>query len=203
MRTKKGLLVLAMAALPLASVVLLEGPAMAGKVTGMGKVTCHVSGNLRFNPPLTPNGVAASKETVTVTTTSSNCTGGSPTPSPGASVTKPVKIKGTKVGKTKISGSCKMAATAKTGATVKSKQDWNGGVKPSKLVLTNVKFGLDSNGEVDQTGTATTTGSYAGTGKVHIDFNTASSAKLKACTLGTSNAPVSSATIDEANSTIG
>jgi hypothetical protein len=202
MRTKKGLLVLAVAALPLASVVLLEGPAMAGKVTGMGKVTCHVSGKLFFSPPLTPNGVAGSKEIVTVETTSSHCTGGSPTPSPGATITKPVKIKATKVDKTKIVGSCKMASSG-PGAVAKGKQDWNGGVKPSKLVLANLKFGLDGvTNEVDETGTATTTGSYAGSGTVHLDFNTASSTALKNCTLGTSQAKVSSATIDETNSTI-
>ena len=202
MRTKKGLLVLAMAALPLASVVLLEGPAMAGKVTGTGKVTCHVSGKLFFNPPLTPNGTAASKEIVTVETTSSHCTGGSPAASPGSTLTKPVKIKGTKVNGTKISGACKGAASG-PGATVKGKQNWNGGVKPSKLTLTNVKFGLDGvTGEVDETGAATTAGSYAGTGTVHLDFNTANSNALKACTLGTSNAKISSATLDETNSTI-
>jgi len=200
MRTKKGLFVLAVAALPVASVVLAEGSAVAGKVTGTGTVTCHVMGTLSFNPPLTPNGTAASKEVITVSSSAVNCTGGSPTASPSSTVTKPVKVKGT--GKPKISGSCKAAASPATaGATVKGKQNWNGGVKPSKFVLSNVKFGLDGNGEVDETGTATTTGSYAGTGAVHIDFNASSSAALLACVGGSGS--VSSVTIDSANSTIG
>jgi hypothetical protein len=200
MRTKKGLLVLAVAVLPLASVVLLEGTAVAGKVTGMGAVVCHVSGRLSFDPPLTPNGTAASKEVVTVSSSAVHCSGGTPAASPGATVTKPIKTKATKVGKTKIAGTCKSASS--TSATIKGKQSWNG-VKPSKFVLSGLKFGLDSNGEVDEVGTSATTGSYAGNGRVHIDFNSSSSSALENCELGTSSAPVSSATIDETNSTIG
>jgi hypothetical protein len=200
MRTKKGLLILAVAALPLASVVLLEGTAVAGKVTGMGAVVCHVSGRLSFDPPLTPNGTAASKEVVTVSSSAVHCSGGTPAASPGATVTKPIKTKATKVGKTKVAGTCKSASS--TSATIKGKQDWNG-VKPSKFVLSGLKFGLDSNGEVDEVGTSVTTGSYAGNGRVHIDFNSSSSSALEECELGTSSAPVSSATIDETNSTIG
>jgi hypothetical protein len=201
MRTKKGLLVLAVAALPLASVVLLEGTAVAGKVTGAGAVVCHVSGTLSFNPPLTPSGTAASKEVVTVSSSAVHCSGGTPAASPGGTVTKPIKTKATKVGKTKIAGSCKSASSGS--ATIKGKQDWNG-VKPSKFVLSGLKFGLDSStGEVDEVGTSATTGSYAGNGRVHIDFNSSSSTALENCDLDTSNAPVHSATIDEANSTIG
>jgi hypothetical protein len=201
MRTKKGLLVLAVAALPLASVVLLQGTAVAGKVTGTGAVVCHVSGRLTFDPPLTPNGTAASKEVVTVSSSAVDCSGGTPAASPGATVTKPIKTKATKVGKTKIAGSCKSASS--TSATIKGKQSWNGGVKPSKFVLSGLKFGLDSNGEVDEVGTSATTGSYAGNGRVHIDFNSSSSTALENCELDTSSAQVSSATIDETNSTIG
>jgi hypothetical protein len=200
MRTKKSLLVLVVAALPLASVMLLDGTAMAGKVTGTGSVVCHVSGTISFNPPLTPNGTPASKEVVTVASNAVGCSGGTPAASPGSTATKPLKIKATKVGKTKISGSCKSAGSTTT--TLKGKQNWNG-VKPSKFVLSGLKFGLDSNSEVDQTGTATTTGSYAGSGTVHIDFNASSSAALEACVAGTSSTPVATATIDEANSTIG
>lgn len=200
MRTRRALFVLAVAALPLASLVLVEGTAVAGKTTGTGVVTCHVMGTLSFNPPLTPNGTQAGKEVITVSSSATACTGGSPAASPTGTVTKPVKVKGT--GKPKISGSCMAAANPSTaGATVKGKQSWAVGVKPSKFVLSNVKFGLDTNGEVDETGTATTTGSYAGTGAVHIDFNSSSSAALLACVGGSGS--VSSATIDEANSTIG
>ena len=200
MRTKSWF-VLAVAALPLASVVLLEGTAVAGKVTGTGAVVCHVSGNLTFDPPLTPNGTKAGKEVVTVSSSAVDCSGGSPPASPGSTVSKPIKTMATKVGKTKIAGSCKSAASSS--AMVKGKQNWNGGVKPSKFELSGLKFGLDSNGEVDEVGTSSTTGSYAGSGRVHIDFNSSSSAALEGCELGTSSAPVSSATIDEANSTIG
>ncbi len=201
MRTKKGLFVLAVAVLPLATVVLPEGTAVAGKMTGMGVVSCHISGMLQFNPPLTPTGTKAGKEVVTVSSQLGDCSGGSPTASPGTTVTKPIKSKATKVGKTKIAGSC--ASASMTSATVKGKQDWNGGVKPSKFLLSNVKFGLDSNGEVDEVGTVSTSGSYAGNGTVHIDFNSSSSSALEGCELGTSSTPVESATIDMANSTIG
>ncbi len=202
MRMKKGVIVLAMAMLPVSSVVLLQSPALAGKTTGSGAVLCHVQGKLSFNPPLTPNGTPAGKEVVTVSTTAVHCTGGMPTASPGTTVSKPVKTKATKVGKTKLAGSCASASSGS--ATVKGKQNWSAGVKPSKFVLSGLKFGLDSStGEVDEVGHSTTTGSYAGSGTVHIDFNSSSSAALEACTLDTSSAPVSSATIDEANSTIG
>ena len=199
MRTKKTLLILASLLLPLASVVLLEGPAGAGQVTGTGAVTCHISGTLSFNPPLTPHGTQASKEVITVSSSLSNCSGGTPAASPGTTVTKPVKVKGT--GKPKISGSCAAAASQSgPGTTVKGKQNWNG-VKPSKFILSGVKFGLDGNGEVDETGSVTTTGSYAGSGTVHIDFDSSSSSALLACVGGSGS--VSSATIDPANSTIG
>jgi len=201
MPTKKGLFVLAVAALPLASVVLLEGTSAAKSLTGAGTVSCHISGTLQFSPGLTPSGTAASKEVVTVSSQLADCSGGSPAASPGGTTTKPIKSKATKVGKTKMAGSCASASSAT--ATVKGKQSWNGGVKPSKFVLSDVKFGLDSNGEVDEVGTVSTTGSYAGGGTVHIDFNSSSSAALIACQLGTSSTPVTSATIDTANSTIG
>ena len=197
MRMKKIALVGAAAVLPLASVVLLEGSALGKSVTGTGMVMCHTSGTLNFNPPLTPNGTPAAKEVVTVMSSAQNCTGGSPTASPLATVTKPIKTKGT--GKPKIAGSCKAAGSTST--TVKGKQTWNG-AKPTKFILSNLKFGVDSStGEVDETGTASTTGSYAGSGAVHIDFDSSSSSKLIACVGGSGS--VSSATIDPANSTIG
>lgn len=76
MRIKKGLLVLAAVTLPLASVVMLEGTAFAGKTTGTGTPTCHFGGTINFSPGLQPgNGSPASKETVTVSATLSSCSG--------------------------------------------------------------------------------------------------------------------------------
>ncbi len=199
MRARNGLHVLVAVLLPIAGVVLLEGPAVGKAVTGTGAVTCHISGTLTFNPPLTPSGTKTSKEVVTASTTLSACSGGSPAASPGATVTKPIKVKGT--GKPKVSGSCAAAASQSgPGTTIKGKQNWNG-VKSSKFVLSGVKFGVDNNGEVDETGNATTSGSYAGNGTVHIDFDSSSSAALLACVGGSGS--VSSVTIDTANSTIG
>ena len=102
MRIKKGLLVLAAVTLPLASVVMLEGTAFAGKVTGTGTPTCHFGGTISFSPALQPgNGSPASKETVTVSATLSSCSGNAPA-SPVSITAKPIKIKSTmKVGKTK------------------------------------------------------------------------------------------------------
>ena len=198
MRTKKGLAVLAVAALPLASLVLLEGTAVAGQTTGTGVVTCHISGTLDFNPPLTPHGTQTGKEIITGSSHLVDCTGGSPHAVPGVTQTKPIKSKG--VGKPKIAGACEGTMAP---ATVKGKQNWTG-VKPSKFVLSNVTFGLDgATSEVDETGSAVTTGSYAGHGTVHIDFNSASTTALENCKTGASNAKVSSVTFDEAHSTIG
>ena len=200
--------VLVACAIPIGTVVglSLTSPAWAKThnktVTGTGTVVCTPpTAKLTFDPPLTPNGTKAGKEVVTVSSSAVDCSGGSPPASPGSTVSKPIKTMATKVGKTKIAGSCKSAASSS--AMVKGKQNWNGGVKPSKFELSGLKFGLDSNGEVDEVGTSSTTGSYAGSGRVHIDFNSSSSAALEGCELGTSSAPVSSATIDEANSTIG
>ena len=201
MRIRMGFMVAAALTLPLASVVLLEGTAAAKKVTGTGAITCHLSGSLSFNPPLSPSGTKASKETVTVVNPSlSGCSGGTPTGVPAGTSIKPIKIKGTKVGKTKISGRCSDLPAAAGTATVKGKSNWTG-EKPSKFTVVGLTFGVDTNGEADFTGHGTVTSSYAGPASVHVDLQPASGTALATCVAG-SGGSVSSAAIDGPNSTI-
>src|ERR1700691_2883865 len=75
-RLKKTLLVLTAVVLPLASIALLEGTAVAGKVTGAGLTTCKFGGTINFNPPLTENGTpGVKKEGTTVRAAPRDCSG--------------------------------------------------------------------------------------------------------------------------------
>jgi hypothetical protein len=103
MRIRKTLMVLAAVALPLASVALLEGTAVAKGVVGSGTVTCHLGGTVTFTPPLSYNGSPASKEVVSVSATLSSCSGGTPAGTAGGTVAiKPIKIKGTAICERKL-----------------------------------------------------------------------------------------------------
>ena len=204
MRLRKGLLVLAAVTLPLASVVMLEGTAFAKKVTGTGTPTCHFGGTINFSPGLKPgNGSPASKEVVTVNASFSRCTGGSPSASPTGITVKSIKIKSTvKEGKTKYAGGCGSLASAAAAIVVKAKVSWSG-EKPSKVDISDLAFGVNSNtGEADFSGKTATTGSYPGNGTTTVSFTHASTNALLGCEEGTSSAPVNSASIDSANSTI-
>ena len=204
MRIRKCVIVLAAVTLPLASVVMLEGTAFAKKVTGTGAPTCHFGGTINFNPGLKPgNGSPASKEVVTVSANLTRCSGGSPSASPTGITVKSIKIKSTvKEGKTKYAGGCGSLASAAAAIVVKTKVSWSG-EKPSKTTITHLAFGVNSNtGEADFTGSTATTGSYAGSGTVAVSFTHASTNALLGCEENTSSAPVNSASIDAANSTI-
>ena len=203
MRIKKGLLVLAAVTLPLASVVMLEGTAFAGKTTGTGTPTCHFGGTINFSPGLQPgNGSPASKETVTVSATLSSCSGGTPPASPVSITVKPIKIKSTmKVGKTKYAGGCGTLATAASTILVKSKVNWSG-EKPSKTNISKLAFSVSPDtGEAYFSGPTSTTGSYAGSGTATVSFNNASTTALVNCEAGLPGS-VTTATIDATNSTI-
>jgi hypothetical protein len=82
MRLRKMLLGVAAIALPLGVLAVAIQPTMASaaspKTVGTGTYNCKdITGTLKFNPPLTLAG-GASSETVTVTTSSTSCKGGTP-----------------------------------------------------------------------------------------------------------------------------
>jgi hypothetical protein len=195
MRVKKGLLVLAAVALPLTSVALLEGTAVAKKVTGTGTPTCHFGGTISFSPPLTPNGsTSVKKEVTTVSAQFSSCVGGSPAASATSVSVKPIK---SKTAKGAAGGSCASFDSSAGTIVVKVKVNW-AGEKPSKFDISGLTPGVNGEGEVGFTGGFTAGGSYAGSGTVAVYLTTASSNAIATCGGGTS---VSSLSIDSASST--
>ena len=178
MRVRKALLVLAAAALPLASVSLLEGTAFAGKVTGAGLTSCGFSGTISFNPPLTSAGsTSIKKEVTTVTASLSHCTGGTPPGPATVAQIKPIKSKTTKG---TAGGTCSSFEKNASTIVVKVKINW-AGEKPSKFNITKLSEGANSKGEVGFTGSFPVTGSYAGTGNVKAYLTTASTSKILSC----------------------
>jgi hypothetical protein len=195
MRLKKTLLVLTAVMLPVASIALLEGTAFAKKVTGTGNPTCHFGGTISFNPPLSKNGSAASKEVTTVTASLSSCSGGNPAPPASSVAVKPIKTKGTKVGKTKIAGTCSSFESSAGSASVKVKINWTG-EKPSKFDIVGLHETVNpTTGEAGFTGSFPVAGSYSGTGTLGVYLTQASTAAIVAC-----SGSISSLTIDRANS---
>jgi len=189
-------------ALPLTSVAFLEGTAVAKTPVGTGPVTCSVGGSASFSPALTPTGTSASKELVTVSLTAGHCSGGVPAQTSGSTLTKAIKIKATKTGKTKIAGACSAFASNAKNVTVKTKWTWTG-AKPSKTVIVGLELAGNGVGEIGFTsGTFATSGSYSGSGHAAVFFNSAGSEALTACIAGSSTTPVSIATIDSSQSTI-
>ncbi|HTZ10231.1 MAG TPA: hypothetical protein VMB72_14235 [Acidimicrobiales bacterium] len=192
MRIKKGLLVLIGVALPLASVTMLEGTAVAGKVTGTGLTTCSFGGSINFNPPLSQDGTAgAKKEITTVTATLGTCSGGSPVASATSVAVKPIKTKAPKGGN---AGTCSSFESNSSTATVKVKVNWNG-EKPSKFSVHGLSPSVNGAGEVGFTGSYTVAGSYAGTGHIGVYLTPASSEAI-----GTCSGSISSLQIDRSNS---
>ena len=193
MRMKRYVMVLAAVALPISTVALLEGTAVAKTALGTGAVTCSVGGSVSFSPPLTPAGTSASKEVVTVSLTASHCSGGTPPQTSGSITTKALKIKATKSGKSKIAGSCASFGTSAKTVTVKSKWAWSG-AKPSKTTIVGLNEAINGAGEVGFTaGSFATSGSYSGAGSAGVYFNTASSNAILGCVADTSSSPVSGA----------
>ena len=194
MRYRKGLLVLAAATLPLASVALMGGTAFAKTATGTGKVTCSVGGTLTFTPPLSAKGTtAAKKEVTTVTASLSRCSGGTPPGSPVGTTIKAIKVKATTKGA--AVGSCGTFISSAAKAVLKAKQTWSG-AKPTKFTV-NGLHSASKNGQVGFTGSTTATGSYAGPVSVAAYLTSASTGRLLAC-----SGSISSLALDPSISTI-
>ncbi len=198
MRLRKSLLVVAAAALPLASVALLDGTASAKAVVGTGNPTCSFGGSLNFNPPLSNTAAKkTTKETTTVSATLGSCTGGNPAPSGSTVTVKPIKSK-TQKGQT----SCGAFSSAATGVKVKVKIAWNG-EKPSKFTIVGLNVAVNpgpgpGTGELGFTGSGfPISGSYAGSGSLTVYLTQASSNAIATCGGG---AGVSSLQIDQSQS---
>jgi len=178
MNLKKSLLVLTALMLPLASIALLEGTAIAGKVTGTGSTTCSFGGTLTFNPPLTAAGSTSIKKEVTsVNTTLGSCSGGTPVGVATSVAVKPIK---TKTAKGKAGGTCGSFDSAASGVVVKVKVNWNG-EKPSKFSVAGLHASINGLGEVGFTGSFANAGSYAGSGHLAVYLTPASSNAIVTC----------------------
>ena len=197
MRLRKSLLVFAAAALPLASVALLEGSAAAKAVVGTGNPTCGFGGNLSFNPPLSNTPAAkTTKEVTTVNATLGSCSGGSPAASAISVSVKPIKTK-----TAKGSTSCGAFTTSAGGVKVKVKIAWNG-AKPSKFTIVGLNAAVNpgpgpATGELGFTGSFPVSGSYSGTGSIAVWLTQSSSNAIATCGGGNG---VSSLQIDSSSS---
>jgi hypothetical protein len=189
---KKRFLVLTAVLLPLASVTLIEGTALAKKVTGTGNPTCAFGGTINFNPPLTENGTAGvKKEITTVTASLSSCTGGTPAPPASTVAVKAIK---TKTPKGQNGATCSSFESSSSSAKVKVKVDWTG-EKPSKFTVAGLHPGVNSAGEVGFTGSFPVGGSYAGSGTLGVYLTPASSNAIATC-----SGSISSLSIDRTTS---
>ncbi len=192
MRIRKSLLVLTAVMLPVASVALLEGTALAGKVTGTGATTCSFGGSINFNPPLTKNGTAGvKKEVTTVSASLGSCSGGTPAPPASSVSVKPIK---TKTPKGQNGGTCSSFESSSGSAKVKVKINWTG-EKPSKFTVSGLHPSINGAGEVGFTGSFAVGGSYAGGGHLGVFLTPASSNAIATC-----SGSIASLQIDRSNS---
>jgi hypothetical protein len=192
MRIRKCLLVLTAVMLPVASVALLEGTAIAGGVTGTGTPTCSFGGSINFNPPLTQNGTpGVKKEITTVSASLGSCSGGTPAATASSVIVKPIK---TKTAKGQNGGTCSSFESSSGSAKVKVAVNWNG-EKSSKFTVAGLHPSINGAGEVGFTGSFAVKGSYAGAGHLGVFLTPASSSAIATC-----SGSISSLQIDRSNS---
>ena len=191
MRLRTCLLILTALALPVATVALGEGTAVAGKVTGAGTTSCHFGGSIDFNPPLTSAGsTKIKKEVTTVNATLSGCTGGTPPgPNTAASI-KPIK---TKTAAGAAGGTCASFESAASSVVVKVKVKW-AGEKASKFDISGLHVSFNAEGEAGFTGSFSVSGSYGGSGTVAAYLTNASTAAIAACSGSVSSLQLDSST---------
>ncbi len=208
MANRRTYLVVAVAILvPLSLVAAVATPAFAKVITPSGNVSCVVSGSLSFNPPLTPgNGTPnVSDEVVSTNLTLSSCAGSShpvgqvPTASTSV-VTKAIKIKAIKIGRTKYAGGCNTFASAIKASSLKSTITWDNGIKVTNTTLDNPLLhtgGAETN--ISALGSATK--SFAGSGSLNAFLDSGSTRALGICLIGRGSS-VSSVTFDSSTSSI-
>jgi YVTN family beta-propeller protein len=208
MANRRTLLVVAVVILmPLALVVAVASPASAKVITPSGNVTCDVGGSLTFSPPLTPgNGTPnVPNEVVSTNLALSSCTGSSdpvgqvPTASTSV-VTKAIKIKAVKIGRTKYAGGCNTFASAINASSIKSTITWNNGIQLTKTTLSNPLLrtgGAETN--IGALGSATK--SFTGSGSLNAFLSSASTRALGICLIGRGSS-LSSVAFDSSTSSI-
>jgi hypothetical protein len=189
MGVRTGLTVLVAAALPLASVSLLEGTAHArGLPTGSGTITCHVGGTINFSP-LFQN---ATPERVNITSIdlvgSGSCRGQSSSPS---SITfKPIKVK---LPKGLPVETCAGGPLWSNTTVSKGEVTWNN-VKPSKFIVNGMRTSLNDEHETGFTAHPAVKGSFAGSGTLAVYLTEAETNAVAACSEGLSTVNIDPAT---------
>jgi YVTN family beta-propeller protein len=182
-------------------------PASARVITPSGNVTCRVSGSLSFSPPLTPgNGTPnVSNEVISTSLALSGCAGSSdpvgqvPTASTSV-VTKAIKIKAIKIGRTRYAGGCNAFASELTAKSITSTITWNNGIRGSKTTLANIQLHeIAPQNTIGANGT--TTESFDGRSFLNAQLNSASSTALGTCLVG-SGPSVASVTFSSSTSSI-
>jgi YVTN family beta-propeller protein len=208
MAKRHTLLVVAVAILmPLSLVAAVATPASAKVITPSGKVGCAVGGSLAFNPPLTPgNGTPnVASEVISTTLALSSCAGSSqpvnhvPTASTSV-VTKAIKIKAIKIGRTKYAGGCSTFASAIKASSINSTITWNNGIKVSSTTLGNPVLHT-GNTEDNLNALGSATKSFAGSGSLNAFLDSASTRALGICLTGRGSS-ISSVTFDASTSSI-
>ena len=130
----------------LAAIVLLVGSRTAGASTTagasqpIGRVTCHASGSLSFNPPLTPVGTLGHQEKIALVEKLTRCQGrpGAHVPSsPQAVSTQPILLPASTVAGKKVVGDCKVLGSQLTHASTMQTIKWGGSFQEQKLAFTS------------------------------------------------------------------
>ena len=180
------------------------GPASARPVAPRGTVTCDVSANVTFDPPLTRNGTigAARDETMRLEHMALSACMGSTTPTGwlsanavGRDVT--VSVPAMDVGSGQIAGMCSQITQWSGSSEFEPKFSWTNGIKPTESGMPNVFFGeslpnvsLISSGSVNR-------GSFVGEPvQLSLYLNGSTSRAIVDCLTNTSSsASISGATI--------
>jgi YVTN family beta-propeller protein len=208
MANRRTLFVVAVAILmPLSLVAAVATPASVKVITPSGNVSCAVAGSLTFSPPLTPgNGTPdVADENISTNLTLSGCAGSShpvglvPTASTSV-VTKAIKIKAIKIGRTNYAGGCNTLASAINASSIKSTITWNNGIKASATTLSNPVL-RTGNTEANISALGSATKSFAGSGSLNAFLDSASTRALGICLVGRGSS-ISSVAFDPSTSSI-
>jgi hypothetical protein len=173
----RKLLMAAMAAtVPLGLVLVSPGASSAAPVPGgTGSVTCSVSGDVTFAPPLTYSGVTQAREVVQFNIAASGCSGGSPGQDTAAITVKPIKPKNTLVDGQHVAGACGTGPNFNPTLLLKTKIVWSGQFPVKDTLLTLGPLGSTMVGsEAGFTGTGTAKKSYAGPSSIALAIEPAS-----------------------------
>jgi len=188
---RKAFVMLIAAALPLASVSLVDSTAQArGAPTATGSTTCRLAGTINSSVPLTRGGTPGTKNDVTTIdlSTVGSCTGGSG--SPAAITLKAIKVTLPKV---VPAGTCAGGPMWGSSSTVKGKVTW-ASVKPSKLTINGLRSSVNTAGEVGFTAHPVVTGSFARTGTIVVYITQADTSASASCSAGLSTVNIDPST---------